>query len=234
MNDSHHSCVQLFWWIREIIAHIEIHSTWHKKSMILKTVPFNYSDEFDKLSHTLTFIAHYIRNEWFPSELCSTILMNSRNYLTHWDSQHIASEMNDSHHSCVQLFWWIREIIAHIEIHGTLHKKWIFLSRVVFNHFDQFKKLSHTLRFIAHCIRNEWFWAEFCLTFLVALWQYSIFREMWEIWWKMSEYNKRYVQILWWLGEATLEIDAHNALHMKEIIPITARSNHLGRFNTMY
>ena len=125
--------------------------------------------------------------------------------------------MNDSEQSSVQLFWSIQEIIAHIELHGTLHKKWMFRSRVVFNHFDQFKKLSHTLRFIAHCVRNEWFSEEFCLTFLVALWQYSIFREMWEIGWKMSEYNKRYVQILWWLGEVTLEIDAHNALHMKKL-----------------
>ena len=86
MNDSHQSCVQLFWSIQEIIPHIEIHSTLHKKWMILIRVVFNYSDEFDELSHTLRFIAHYIRNEWFSSELCSTILMNSRNYHTHWDS----------------------------------------------------------------------------------------------------------------------------------------------------
>ena len=44
------------------------------------------SDEFKKLSHTLRFIAHYIRNEWFWPELCSIIVVNSRNYPTHWDS----------------------------------------------------------------------------------------------------------------------------------------------------
>ena len=86
MNDSDYSSVQLFWLIQEIIAHIEIHSTLHKKWMILKRVLFNYSDEFKKLSHTLIFIAHYIRNEWSWEELCSAILMNSRNYPTHWYS----------------------------------------------------------------------------------------------------------------------------------------------------
>ena len=141
--------------------------------------------------------------------------------------------MYDSHQSSVQLFWWIQEIIEHIEIHSTLHKKCMILIRVLFNHSDQFKKLSHTLRFVAHCIRNEWSWAEFCLTFLMVLWQYSIFREMWEIRWKMNEYNKRWVQILWWLAKGSLEIDVHNALHLKEIIPITARSNHLGRLSKM-
>ena len=89
MNDPDQSCVQPFWWIQEIIPHIVIHSTLDKKCIILIRVPFNYSVEFKKLSHTLGFIAHYIRNEWFSAEFCLTILMNSRNYPTHWDSQHI-------------------------------------------------------------------------------------------------------------------------------------------------
>ena len=128
MNHSQYSSVQLFWWIQEIIPHIEIHSTLHKKWMILKRVVFNYSNEFKKLTHTWRFIAHYIRNESFWLQFCSSILMNSR----------------------------------HIEIHSTLHKKWIILKRVVFNYSDEFKKLTHTLRFIAHYIRNEWFWVQFC------------------------------------------------------------------------
>ena len=99
--------------------------------------------------------------------------------------------MNDSNQSSIQLFWSIQETIPHIEIHSTLHKKWMILTRVLFNYSDQFKKLPHTLRFIAHCIRNEWFGAEFCLTFLMALWQYSIYREMLKIGWKMSEYKNR-------------------------------------------
>ena len=86
MNDSEKSSVQLFWWIQEIIPHIVIHSTLDKNCIILIRVPFNYSVEFKKLSHTLRFIAHYIRNEWFWAEFCSTILMNSRNYRTDWDS----------------------------------------------------------------------------------------------------------------------------------------------------
>ena len=86
MNDSKYSFVQLFSWIQEIIPHIEIHSTLHKKWTIHTKALFNYSDELKKSSHTLRFIAHYIRNEWFSLEFCSTILMNSRNYPTHWDS----------------------------------------------------------------------------------------------------------------------------------------------------
>ena len=111
------SSVQLFWSIHESTPHIEIHSTLHEKCMILKRALFNYSDEFKKLSytlrfiahdirdewfwprlvfdyfdqfkklsHTLRFIEHYMRNEWFSLEFCSTILMNSRNYPTHWNS----------------------------------------------------------------------------------------------------------------------------------------------------
>ena len=141
--------------------------------------------------------------------------------------------MNDSHQSCVQLFWWIQEIIPHIEIHSTLHKKWIILNRVRFNYSDQLKKLPHTFIFMAHCIWNQWLWAEFCVAFLMALSQYFVYTEMWGVGWKMNEYNKRWVEILRWLGKFTLEIDVHNALHLIEIIPITARSNHLGRFNRM-
>ena len=135
MNDSNQSSIQLFWSIQETIPHIEIHSTLYKKWMILSIVLFNYSDEFDELSHTLRFIAHYIRNEWFSPEFCLTILMNSRT-------------------------------IVHIEIHSTLHKKWMILSRALFNYSDQFKKLSHTLKFIAHYIRNEWSWTQLSSTIL--------------------------------------------------------------------
>ena len=66
--------------------------------------------------------------------------------------------MNDSdHQSSVQLFWWIQEIIPHIEIHSTLCKRWTILTRVLFDYSDGLKKLSHTLRFIAHYVRDERF-----------------------------------------------------------------------------
>ena len=135
--------------------HIEIHSTLHKKWMILiKRAPFNYSNQFKKLFHTFRFIPHYIRNEWFWPEFCSTILMNSRNYPKHWDSWHIAYEINDSDQSCVQLFWSIQNIIPYIEIHSALDSKWMFVTRVVFWYSDDFKKLCDTLAFIANCVRN--------------------------------------------------------------------------------
>ena len=142
---------------------------------------FNYSDQFKKLSHTLRFIAHYIRNEWSWTEFCSSILMNSRNYPTHLDSYHITREMNDSDQSSVQLFWSIQEIIPHIEIHTTLHEKWMILSRVLVNYSDQFKKLSHRLRFIAHYIRNEWFPSEFCSSILMNLRNYRAYWNSWHI-----------------------------------------------------
>ena len=41
------------------------------------------------LSYKSRFIAHhYIGNEWFSPEFCSTILMNSKNYPTNRDSSH--------------------------------------------------------------------------------------------------------------------------------------------------
>ena len=86
MNDSEETSLQLFGWIQEIIPHIEIHRTLHKKWMILNRVVFSDSDEFKELSNTLKFIAHYIRNHWFSGELCWTILMSLRNYPTHWGS----------------------------------------------------------------------------------------------------------------------------------------------------
>ena len=86
MNDSEKSSIELLWSIEEIIPHIGIHTTLCKKRIILIRVVFSYSDPLKKLSHTLRFIAYYIRNEWFWSELCSAILMNLRNYPTHCDS----------------------------------------------------------------------------------------------------------------------------------------------------
>ena len=138
MNDSEESSVPLFWWIQEIISHIEIHSPLHKKWMILiiAIVAFNYSDEFKKLSYTSRFMVHYIRNEQFWVQFCSTILINSRNY-------------------------------PHIEIHSTLHTKWMILRTVLFNYSNEFKKLSYIFRFIAHYIRNEWSSTEFCPTILI-------------------------------------------------------------------
>ena len=114
MTDSHQSCVQLFWSIQEIIPHIEIHSTLHKK-------------------------------------------------------------MNDSEESSVQLFCSIQETIPHIEIYSTLHKKWMILSRIVFSYSDQFMKLSHTLRFIAHYIGNVWFSPELCSAILINSWNYPTY-----------------------------------------------------------
>ena len=46
--------------------------------------------------------------------------------------------MNDSDNSCVQVLWWIQEIILHIEIHNALYKKWMILSRVMFDFFNGF------------------------------------------------------------------------------------------------
>ena len=86
MNDSNQSSVQLIRWIQEIIPHIEIHGTLHKKWMTLSRVPFSYSDKFKNLSYTLRFIAQCIRNKWFLRELCSTNSMNSRNYPAYSDS----------------------------------------------------------------------------------------------------------------------------------------------------
>ena len=86
MNNPDDSSVPLFWWIQEIIPHIQVHGTLHKKWMIMNRVLFHYSDEFKKLSHTLRFIGNYIRNERSWREFCSTILINGRNYPTDWGS----------------------------------------------------------------------------------------------------------------------------------------------------
>ena len=58
--------------------------------------------------------------------------------------------MYDSQQSSVELFWGIQEIIVHIEVHSTLHKKWTILTRLLFNYCDELKKLSYKLEFIAH------------------------------------------------------------------------------------
>ena len=181
MKDSEQSSVPLFWSIQEIIPYIRIHSTLHKKWMIVTRVVFNYSDEFKKLFHTLRFMAYYIRNEWFWRELCSTILINSRNYPTYWNSKRLPLEMTDSEQSCMQIFWSIQEIIPHIELHSTLHKKCMILIRVLFNYPDRFKKLSHTLRFIAHCIWNKWFWPELCSAILMNSRNYPTRWDSWHI-----------------------------------------------------
>ena len=108
--------------------------------------------------------------------MCSAILMTSRNYPTHWDSRDITQEMNDPQKSFVQLFAWIQEIIVHIEVHSTLHKKWTILTRTVFNYSHEFKKLSYTLRFTAHYIRNERFSPELCSIILMNSKNYPTLR----------------------------------------------------------
>ena len=137
--------------------------------MILIRVLFNYSDEFKKLSYKSRFIAHhYIGNEWFSAEFCSTILMNWRIIL------------QIEIHSTLHRKWMIlsrvlfnyshefKKLILQIEIYSTsLHRKWMILKRVLFNYSDEFKKLSYKSRFIAHYIGNEWFWTEFCSTILM-------------------------------------------------------------------
>ena len=171
--------------------------------MILRRVPFNCTEQFKKLFHTSTTLAHYIRNEWFSKELCSTILISSRSYPIYRDSRHTPQKMNDSEQSSAQPYSQIQEIIPYTKIHSTLHKKWLILSTVLFKYSEQSKKLSHTLTFIphyvkyywfspqmcsptviysrnyltvrptAHYIRNEWFWGASCSTIKTVLFHYS-------------------------------------------------------------
>ena len=78
--------MQPFLWNQEIIPHIQIHSTLHKKSMIPIRVLLNYSHEFKKLTDAFKFIPHHIRNESFWGEFRSPIPTNSRNSPTNLDS----------------------------------------------------------------------------------------------------------------------------------------------------
>ena len=180
MNDpEQYSSVQLLWWIQEIISYIEVHSTLHKKWMILNRVLFKYSHEFKKLSYTLRFIAHSIRNEWFSSEFCCTYshefkkLSHTLRFIVHYiRNEWFSSEFCCSYsHEFKKLSHTLRFIVHYIR------NEWFSSSEFCSSIMINSSKLFHTLRFIAHCIRNEWFWAEFCLTFLMAFWQYSIYME---------------------------------------------------------
>ena len=130
--------------------------------MILRRVPFNCTEQFKKLFHTSTTLAHYIRNEWFSKELCSTILISSRSYPIYRDSRHTPQKMNDSEQSSAQPYSPIQEIIPYTKIHSTLHKKWLILSTVLFKYSEQSKKLSHTLTFIPHYVKYYWFSPQMC------------------------------------------------------------------------
>ena len=134
MNDSNDTSVQVFWWIQKIILQIKIHSTsLHRKWMILIRVLFNYSDEFKNLSYKSRFIAHhYIGNEWFSPEFCSTILMN------------------------------LKKFIVQIEIHSRLHSKWMILNRVLLNYSDELKTIFYKFWSNANHMRSAQLEAEFC------------------------------------------------------------------------
>ena len=169
MNISNQSCVNLFWWSGEIIPLIGVHIRFRKNWVIVRRILFNYSNDFNKLSQTLRFIARCIRKESFWRELCSIIVMNWRSYGRQWDLWHIALGMNDSYQRSVQLFRWIEEMMPHIGIHSTLRKRWMMLIRVVFRYFAELKKLSHTSSFIERYIGIEWFWIQFYIAILNVL-----------------------------------------------------------------
>ena len=82
---------------------------------------------------------------------------------------------------CCSRLLWIQGIIREIEVHGTLRKMWVILTRVLFSYCDAFKKLCHTLRSIAYYIRNEWFWKEFCWIILMNQRNYLINSDSWRI-----------------------------------------------------
>ena len=75
--------------------------------------------------------------------------------------------MNDSDQSSLALFWLIPEIIPRIGIDSELHKEWMILTTVVFQHSDELKKLSHTLRLITDYVGSDWFLPEFFSTILM-------------------------------------------------------------------
>ena len=127
------------------------------------------------------FSSSHIENEWLSTQFCRSISIVRRESLRTRDWYWTALETNDSQESSVQLFWSIQEIILHIEIHSTLLKKWMILTRVLFNYSDEFNKFSHTLRFIAHYIRNEWPWREFCSIILMSLRNYPTHWNSWHI-----------------------------------------------------
>ena len=64
--------------------------------------------------------------------------------------------MNDPEKSSVRLFSSIQEIIAHIEIHSTLHQKWMILSRVLFNIFKRFMEIFYWSGKVRNWVKNEW------------------------------------------------------------------------------
>ena len=158
MNDCEYKAAQRFWWMQEIIPHIEIHRTLHKKWMIFTIVVFSYSDEYHESFHTLPFVVRYVGIESCWLQFCAAVLVSSRKYRTLQDWCHITWKLNDFYQkSCAKQIWWIQKIISLIGIDSILLKKWTILTRVFFSYSDEFKKLSHTFRFITHCIRNEWF-----------------------------------------------------------------------------
>ena len=111
--------------------HIRIQRISLKEWTLLTTMVFRDSDELQKLSHVLTFIARHIRSQWLQGEFCSPILLITRNTL-------------------------------HIKIDTTSHKESMILTRVVFSYSQDFKKLPHTFRLIAHYKRTQWLQKELC------------------------------------------------------------------------
>ena len=63
--------------------------------------------------------------------------------------------MNDCEESSVQPFWSIQEIISHIQIHGTLHQKWMIVSRVLFNIFNGFMTIFYLYGNVGNGVKNE-------------------------------------------------------------------------------
>ena len=146
--------------------------------MIVRRVLLEYSDDFKKLSHTLRFIVHHRRNQWSRIQSYSGTLMVSRNYPTHWDSQHNTPEINGSDYNCVRLSRRIEETISEIEIHGTLDKNCVILRTVLFNYSHDLKNLFHALQFMGHCLRNDRFPLEFCSATLMISRNYSTHWEL--------------------------------------------------------
>ena len=71
MNNWKKCFLELFWWIQHVTRQIGFHAILHTKWTILTRVQYSHSDYLEKISHTLRFIAYFVRTEWFSTHLQS-------------------------------------------------------------------------------------------------------------------------------------------------------------------
>lgn len=157
INHSKNGSIELFWWLRENVSLSNMFTISHCKSIVHIRILSNYFDNEAAIFHRRTCAPYYTTNPSSQKEFCWIILINKKEFPIIEHIYNITLHANHSHHSSVELFWWLRENLSLWNILIRLHNNSIISRKVLSTYFVDREIISHHRTCTQYCIQTNHF-----------------------------------------------------------------------------